>query len=125
MTFHEVQAPARIDLAGGTLDIWPICLVEPGAVTVNLAIDRLARARARLRSDGTFVLVARDRGLRSRRRGLAELRGETALPLHREVALLFAPEGGLELETRSRVPAGSGLGGSSTLFVAATVAAAR
>ena len=43
--YHEVRAPARIDLAGGTVDIWPICLIEPGAVTINLAIDRFATAR--------------------------------------------------------------------------------
>ena len=30
------SAPSRIDLAGGTLDIWPISLLVPGAVTVNL-----------------------------------------------------------------------------------------
>src|SRR5205085_3479477 len=38
-------------------------------------------------------------------------------------ALLLAPEGGIEILTRSEVPAGSGLGGSSTLFIAATRAA--
>ena len=29
----------RVDLAGGTLDIWPLGLLHPGAVTVNLAVD--------------------------------------------------------------------------------------
>ncbi len=32
----------RIDLAGGTLDIWPIYLFHPGALTVNCAITRYA-----------------------------------------------------------------------------------
>ena len=36
------QAPTRIDLAGGTLDIWPLYLFHPGAVTVNCAITRHA-----------------------------------------------------------------------------------
>jgi D-glycero-alpha-D-manno-heptose-7-phosphate kinase len=120
-------APARIDLAGGTVDIWPICILEPDAVTVNLAIDRYATATVKRRRDGRFVLAAADRGIRSAHDRIASLRTETALPLHREVALAaqsFAP-GGLEVRTRSRVPAGSGLGGSSTLFVAATRAMLR
>ena len=49
MKTATVRAPARIDLAGGTVDIWPICLLEPGAVTVNLAIDRYASATVRVR----------------------------------------------------------------------------
>ncbi|HWQ03630.1 MAG TPA: GHMP kinase, partial [Candidatus Nitrosotenuis sp.] len=36
------RAPTRIDLAGGTLDIWPLYLYHEGAVTVNVAITRYA-----------------------------------------------------------------------------------
>ena len=121
--YHEARAPARIDLAGGTLDIWPICLIEPSAVTVNLAIDRFATARVRLRDDGAFVFTAQDRGLQSKHLDLASVRRDATLPLHREVARLAAPPGGMEISTKSGVPAGSGLGGSSALFVAATKAA--
>ena len=39
----RASAPTRIDLAGGTIDIWPLYLFHPGAVTVNTAIDRLWR----------------------------------------------------------------------------------
>jgi D-glycero-alpha-D-manno-heptose-7-phosphate kinase len=120
---HEVRAPARIDLAGGTVDIWPVCLLEPGATTVNLAIDRFAKARARIRDDGAFVLTSADKGIERKHADLASLRTETDLPLHREVASMLAPPGGLEISTSSDVPAGSGLGGSSALFVAATRAA--
>src|SRR6202163_3323371 len=38
----ESRAPTRIDLAGGTLDIWPLYLYHEGAVTVNCAISRYA-----------------------------------------------------------------------------------
>jgi D-glycero-alpha-D-manno-heptose-7-phosphate kinase len=118
-----VRAPARIDLAGGTADIWPICLLEKDAVTVNLAIDRYATATVKLRDDGRFFLVATDREIRSMHVSRESLAQETKLPLHREVALAFGGERGMEVRTRSGVPAGSGLGGSSTLFVAATKAA--
>src|SRR6266851_869656 len=37
------EAPCRVDLAGGTLDIWPLYLYHPGAVTLNFAINRWTR----------------------------------------------------------------------------------
>ena len=42
---------SRIDLAGGTLDIWPISLLVPEAVTVNLAVDLRATVRIEPRAD--------------------------------------------------------------------------
>src|SRR5256885_8270274 len=41
------QAPCRADLAGSTLDIWPLYLFHPGAVTVNFAVNVLAIAAYR------------------------------------------------------------------------------
>ena len=38
------SAPTRIDLAGGTLDIWPLSVLVPGALTVNLAVELRAHA---------------------------------------------------------------------------------
>ena len=38
------SAPTRIDLAGGTIDIWPLYLFHPGAQTLNAAISLRARA---------------------------------------------------------------------------------
>ena len=33
------QAPCRADLAGSTIDLWPLYLFHPGSVTVNMAVD--------------------------------------------------------------------------------------
>ena len=33
------QAPCRADLAGGTLDLWPLYLFHPGAQTLNFAVN--------------------------------------------------------------------------------------
>jgi len=114
---HVVRAPARIDLAGGTLDIWPICLLEAGAVTVNLAIDRMATARVVHRTDGKLVLAATDRGI-VERHAPGAVAQESALPLHAAVAHHLAPGMAIDIRTKSGVPPGSGLGGSSTLVVA-------
>ena len=43
----DATAPARIDLAGGTLDLWPLNVLHPGSVTINLAIDLLTIAGER------------------------------------------------------------------------------
>src|SRR5215470_9998978 len=48
-------APCRVDLAGGTIDIWPLYLFHPGAVTVNVAIDR--RAWCRVETGHTGVRI--------------------------------------------------------------------
>ena len=38
-------APCRADLAGGTLDIWPLYLFHPGAVSVNVALNILTSCK--------------------------------------------------------------------------------
>src|SRR5271165_2416340 len=39
------QAPCRADLAGGTVDLWPLYLFHPGALTVNFAVNILTTCR--------------------------------------------------------------------------------
>lgn len=114
-----VTAPARVDLAGGSLDLWPQGLLVEGALTVNVAVG--LRARASLKRDGGegVGLLSRDLGDGYRwKRGQA--RGRLAL-LERYVEALGL-DGGWSLETGSDVPPGSGLGGSSALSVAVAAA---
>jgi len=35
----EATAPTRVDLAGGTIDIWPLYLFHPGATTVSAGMS--------------------------------------------------------------------------------------
>ena len=39
------QAPCRADLAGGTIDLWPLYLFHPGAMTLNFALSLLTTCR--------------------------------------------------------------------------------
>ena len=39
------EAPCRADLAGGTIDLWPLYLFHPGALTVNFAVNILTTCR--------------------------------------------------------------------------------
>jgi D-glycero-alpha-D-manno-heptose-7-phosphate kinase len=118
-------APARIDLAGGTLDIWPLSVVVPRAVTVNLAIELRASAKVSGRRDGRVRIVSKDRG-RSTTRKLPLNAADDSGPLALLLRLVSAhePRRGLELICEASAPAGAGLGGSSTLAVATGAALA-
>jgi len=122
----SASAPTRIDLAGGTLDIWPISLLVPRAVTVNVAIELRARVTVEGRADGRARVVSRDRRRQATRTlpiRPKQLQGPLALLLRLIAA--FEPRGGLTLVSEAAAPAGAGLGGSSTLAVATAAALAR
>jgi D-glycero-alpha-D-manno-heptose-7-phosphate kinase len=111
------SAPARIDLAGGTLDLWPLHVLHPGSVTVNLAIDRRASCRVRRAGTGLRIL-APDRGLEREAATASELLEDPRTALVGSLMEALSLSGPLEIEFFSGVPFGSGLGGSSALTVA-------
>ncbi|MGH9368243.1 MAG: hypothetical protein ACRD3M_11280 [Thermoanaerobaculia bacterium] len=117
MPVIEASAPARIDLAGGTLDLWPLHVLHPGSVTVNLAIDRRASCRVQPSRDG-FRVAAPERGFEKRARELAELLEDPGSALVGSLLEALRIREPLEIEIASGVPFGSGLGGSSALTVA-------
>src|ERR1700729_1831250 len=53
------KAPCRVDLAGATLDIWPLYLFHENVVTVNFAVDRYTCCDAAVRDDRRIVLRSR------------------------------------------------------------------
>jgi D-glycero-alpha-D-manno-heptose-7-phosphate kinase len=120
----EASAPTRVDLAGGTLDIWPLYLFHPGAATVNVAVDR--RAFCRVETGGTGVRVhSRDTLQKAEAASVAELLGGGVLSLVAQILRALEVETGIQVTIQSRVPAGSGLGGSSALAVAVAAAVSR
>jgi len=127
----EARAPTRIDLAGGTLDIWPLYLFHEGAVTVNCAISRYASCviETRLGPPGAkrIVLTSRDTRRREAFASLAALERARRyrLPLLAHLVRLFRPRMGLALTTDSEAPAGAGIGGSSAMAVAICAALDR
>jgi D-glycero-alpha-D-manno-heptose-7-phosphate kinase len=71
------------------------------------------------------ALESRDTLARAEGRDLSEVLGQGALALVAYVLRALGIERGVRVITQSRVPAGSGLGGSSALAVAVAAAAAR
>ncbi len=113
----EAEAPIRIDLSGGTLDIPPLDLLVPGASTLNVAISLTATAKASTIDDG-WEIRSEDLGIQRRFQRLEDLQSDTQLPLLAGLLAHFVPHPGVRLETRCMSPAGAGLGGSSALAVA-------
>ena len=119
------RAPARVDLAGGTLDLWPISLLEEGARTVNAAVDLEATARILPRSDSVIRIRSRDQGEEEVYPGLPQVRTDGRLGFMARLVRELPPASGIDLITDCAAPAGSGLGGSSALGIAAGAALAR
>ncbi|MEQ1757495.1 MAG: GHMP kinase [Vicinamibacterales bacterium] len=118
------SAPTRIDLAGGTIDIWPLYLFHPGAQTLNAAISIRARARLETRDDDRVVIRSEDTG------GVVEVDDWRVLRTTKELRLLsliahFFEARGVTLTTTSESPAGAGIAGSSALNVAVCAAFAE
>jgi D-glycero-alpha-D-manno-heptose-7-phosphate kinase len=116
----ESSAPTRVDLAGGTIDIWPLYLFHPGASTVNFAIDLRASCRIETRDDGRIVLESRDRKIsfETELESIEDLIREERLELISKLVHFFKPTVGFHLVAHSQAPAGAGLAGSSALNIA-------
>ncbi len=126
----KVKAACRVDFAGGTVDLWPIYLNLGGLELVNMALKLHAeseilwkptRAKTHL-----IHIASEDMKRESTYHSLAELgeslsQSTTVNPLRWVNRLVHhqlssrASWGEWEVRTRSQVPPGSGLGGSSTL----------
>jgi D-glycero-alpha-D-manno-heptose-7-phosphate kinase len=114
------KAPCRVDLAGGTLDIWPLYLYHANAVTLNFAVDRYASCTLETRPDSRVVLRSRDLAGEEIFPTLEALQSTRAykLPLLAYLVRFFAPTTGINLSTDCEAPTGAGISGSSTLIIA-------
>lgn len=126
------QASCRIDLAGGTLDIWPLYLFHANAMTVNFAVDVLTRCEIRGHAGPEIVLISEDTAKADRFASLEALLAarqfEHALAVHLARHFFTSGSGlpghGFTLRTNSASPAGAGISGSSALMIATASALA-
>ncbi len=114
------KAPCRVDIAGGTLDIWPLYLYHANAVTVNFAVDRFATCELATRDDARITLASQDLKEEESFESLGALKAakKYRLPLLAYLVRFFAPDTGVDLRSNSEAPAGAGIAGSSTLIIA-------
>lgn len=115
------SAPTRIDLAGGTTDIWPLYLFHKDARTVNLAIDQRAKTRIEQIQGNAIEIKSEDHGISHRLPSIdyaEEMEPGHPLELIFRFLAFFKPQGGLSITTSCASPTGAGLGGSSALAIA-------
>ena len=134
------RAACRVDLAGGTMDMWPLYLFHPGAVVVNIAVGVMTSCRITPLTGGRIELVSLDTGVADSFGSMQALldagRYRHALAAH--LVRFFYTKGGgysqgedskrgsgFRLETHSESPAGAGISGSSALMIATASALAR
>lgn len=110
----HARSPLRIDFVGMT-DYVPACRKFGGSI-VNATINKYIYATAVERFDGLIILHAPDHD--DRRvviEGNEALNPDGEFGLAQEIVRRFGPAGGVELTTYSEMPAGAGLGSSSTI----------
>lgn len=109
-----------MDLAGGTVDIWPLYLYHENPVTVNFAVNLYTSCTVRKREGSAITLRSADQKVEETFDRLETLLAAKSYrhPLAAWVVRHFRPAGGLTVETDSEAPAGGGISGSSSMLIA-------
>jgi D-glycero-alpha-D-manno-heptose-7-phosphate kinase len=109
------------------MDLWPLYLFHPGAVTLNFAVTVLTRCKITRLTEKTIRLKSLDTKVEEEFADFEQLCSARKFkhPLAGYLVRFFAPEGGFEVETHSESPAGAGISGSSALMIATTAALAK
>jgi D-glycero-alpha-D-manno-heptose-7-phosphate kinase len=108
------RAWCRVDLAGGTLDIWPLGVLHSSSRTVNVAIDLAVEVELASSPDSYVVIQGEAMVEADSAGGLVVSEGSALVGLI--VSELELPP--VEIRIRSASPRGGGLGASSALAVA-------
>jgi len=118
------SAPTRIDLAGGTIDIWPLYLFHDAAATINAAISLRAQVTVEGRSEEGIELRSLDTAREVSARRWSGLDPTGQLPLLVRAARYYQIDR-VSVTTQAESPAGAGIAGSSALTIALCGAFAR
>lgn len=121
------HAPCRADLAGGTIDLWPLYLFHPGAMTLNFALNIQTTCRITPLKGKAIHLRSLDTRKEESFESFEEVNKckKFRLPIAGHLLQFFAHKNGMLIETNSESPAGAGISGSSALMIATTAALAR
>ena len=117
MKIHS-SSSTRIDLAGGTLDIYPLYIFENGGLTINIAISLRSRVEVASRNDNKIVISSKDLNKKMTFKSINDLKTNGPLSLiSRIIKFYWNKRSGLDIRTENTVPKGSGLGASSSLLI--------
>lgn len=118
------MSPTRVDLSGGTLDMWPLYNFVGCATTINVAIDIWTTVIVNMRSDKKVIFNSTDLNKTWEFNKLSEffLSTDSTLGFYQTIFSHFNNslhrlQSGFEVITSSQSPIGGGLGGSSSLVI--------
>ena len=120
-----VVVPNRVDLAGGTLDIYPLYLLVGDAMTVNAAVAVHSEVRVRPYRSGAAKLHSTDFGIAVTAADTHGFSLDGKLGLLSRALRHFPAFSGVEIRVGNEAPVGSGIGASSALLVALMLAAGK
>ncbi len=110
----KVRVPTRVDLAGGTLDLWPLYCFFENSKTINFAINGFVEIKLKKLNKGFII---KKEGKFYEFDNLKKIRDSKFSIIYHSLSL-FPKIKGLELEITKEPPEMSGLGGSSALLIA-------
>lgn len=120
MQTFSTRCPTRIDLAGGTIDLWPIWAIVDNCTTVNASIDIYTQCELQPLETSHIEIHSPDIKKMWSFGSIDELYSakEDALSFFKAHIRHWNPKQGFRLTAQSQSPVGGGLGGSSSLSVA-------
>jgi len=116
----SIKSPTRVDLAGGTLDCWPLApLVDSHCLIINFSVGIFSQVQLIPQQDSCIEVIVADLSYKKKFTTLDELLAceDSELTLIRVLTEYFQPKQGFKVESRSDSPVGAGLGGSSSLTI--------
>ena len=115
------EGSVRVDLLGGTIDLYPINLILPNVVTLNMATGLKAKAEISSIPKNEIIFYSDDYQT-TKSFSLHEIQNIESSDTNFEyfefvarIIAFFKPEVGLQVKLSSGAPTGSGLGGSSAM----------
>lgn len=124
MSSIKIKSPTRIDLAGGTLDCWPLYALLGECHTINIAIDIYTQVELTPREDKKIEVWSQDTDFKKSYDSIKEcLQDQDPLLNWFRIQIEYwNPRQGFSLVTFSESPIGAGLGGSSSLTISLILA---
>lgn len=116
---YKTRSPMRFDLAGGTLDLWPIWALLGKATTVNVSISLFTECEIEPLEGSQIKIESADFNKTWVFNNLQEVlkSSDPQLLFYQSHFLQWMPRQGFRIKTVSESPVGGGLGGSSSLSV--------
>ncbi|MDR2845821.1 MAG: kinase, partial [Candidatus Methanoplasma sp.] len=115
--YVRARAPLRIGIAGGGTDVDPYASKKGGCV-FNTTISKYAYCTITPREDKDIIVKSSYYGMYKTTLGHGSLKFDGNMDLIKAVTNHFDLKNGFDMFIESDAPAGSGLGGSSTMMVA-------